>query len=343
MLPEQWHMSGGTSRSALLRIALFLGVLAALGFIVGHNHGQGKAVNESQQTAISVPAKSQDRPELSAHADATTLSKATPADVTKLRGKEFIEALPSLEKLARSGNIDAVRTLYQQLGSCVSYKKRSDEEIRDSENKRYQQQLEITKEISATHPDRPANPLFAEDSLRAAHESALKAAFDLRDLCSVLTLQRIESRLDWLQLALERRDRQTILDATMQDKISIHGIERVRNAEKLLELAQSERSNLHDLIATGDLTALQRAAYAYGADFNGILPRDAETGYMYAYVLSLIGGEGNETQQGENARRMEKLASGLGPYPPLTAQQIEDARVRGLALFRQCCASSTHH
>ena len=128
----------------------------------------------------------------------------------------------------------------------------------------------------------------------------------------------------------------------MLGAISIRGIERVRNAEKLVELAQIERSNLDDLIATGDLPALQRAVYAYGGDFSGIVPHDAEMGYMYAYMLSLIGGVGNERQQRENADVMQNLASGRGFYPPLTAQQIEDARARGLALFQQCCASSTH-
>ena len=51
-----------------------------------------------------------------------------------------------------------------------------------------------------------------------------------------------------------------------------------------MEIAEIERNELNNLIATGDLAALQRAAYAYGSDW-GLLQRDSELAYTYAYAL----------------------------------------------------------
>jgi hypothetical protein len=54
----------------------------------------------------------------------------------------------------------------------------------------------------------------------------------------------------------------------------------------------------------------------------------------------LAGGKGNDLQQ--ITAMMQSLASGQAFYPSLTAQQIDKARARGLALFQSCCASGDH-
>jgi hypothetical protein len=263
-----------------------------------------------------------------------------PADLASLDGKEFVDALPSLEALARGGNLDAARVLYKRLRSCIAFDKSSDEEIRGRENANYQRQVEISRQIRREYPDRPVNPMFDEASLRREYESALKADFDQRDLCTSLAPQQVDQYLDWAQFALERQDRKTVLDATIPGNIGVSGIERVRNAERLMEIADIERNDLNNLIATGDRAALERAAYAYASDSNGLLSRDPELAYTYAYTLSLAGGNGNDLPQ--ITAMLKSLSSGQGPFPPLTAQQIDAARAKGLALFESCCASSTH-
>ena len=321
-------------------IALFLCLVAALGFIAGHNRRRvSSTAHATLPTAVS--AKIHRRADLPTQVNAKRAPGAVPAYLTSLDGKEFVDALPFLETLARGGDLDAARVIYQRLRSCVDFHANSDEEIRSRENLDYQRQIEITRRIRREYPDRPVNPPFDEASLTRAHERALKADFDQRDLCTSLAPQQVDQYLDWAQFALERQDRQMVLDATIPGEISGSGIERVRNAERLMEIADIERNDLNDLIATGDRAALERAAYAFASDSNGILPRDPGLAYMYAYALSLAGGNGNDLSQ--ITAMMHSLASGQSYYPPLTAQQIDTARARGLALFESCCASRTHN
>ena len=316
-------------------VVLFLSLAAVFGFIAGHSHRNATSTTDTNNPAV----ETADTPTTTTRSNAVNARKtpkAAPADLTSLDGKEFVDALPSLETLARGGNLDAARVLYQRLRSCVDFHASSDEEIRGRENADYQRQIEISRRIRSEYPDRPENPMFAEASLTRAHEKALKAAFDQRDLCIALTSQQIERYLDWAQFALERHDRQTILDATRPGNIGVKGVERVRNAERLMEIAEIERNDLNDLIATGDLSTLERAAYVYASDSNGLLRHDPELAYMYAYALSLAGGAGSDLRL--TTAIMEGLANGRPPYPPLSGQQMDAARARGLALFQSCCA-----
>lgn len=329
----------GRSVSRLWWVGPFLCLATVLGFIAGHSRRNASSEADATRPAVE-SAKIQRRPNLTAQVNAKIAPRAVPADLMSLDGKEFVDAMPSLEALARGGKLDAARVLYERLRSCVDFQESSDEEIRSRENARYQQQIELSKRIRRENPDRPVNPMIDEASLRRTYERALKADFDQHDLCTSLTPQQVDKYLDWAQFALERQDRQTILDATLPGSIGAMGIERVRNAERLLEIADIERNDLNNLIATGDLTALERAAYAYASDSNGLLSRDPELAYVYAYALSLAGGKGNDLQQ--ITAMMQSLASGQAFYPPLTAQQIDTARARGLALFQSCCASGDH-
>lgn len=321
-------------------IALFLCLAAALGFFAGHSHrGVSSTAHATLSTAVS--ARIHRQADLPTQVNVKRAPRAIPADLASLDGKEFVDALPSLEALARGGNFDAARLIFRRLRSCVDFHASSDQELRSRENADYQRQVEISRRIRREHPDRPVNPMFDEVSLTRAHERALKADFDQRDLCTSLAPQQVDQYLDWAQFALERQDRQMVLDATIFGEISARGIDRLRNAERLKEIADIERNDLNNLIATGDRAALERAMYAYASDSNGLLPRDPELAYMYAYALSLAGGNGNDLTQ--ISTMMQSLASGQSFYPPLTAQQIEAARAQGLALFESCCASRTQN
>jgi len=330
---------------------LFLGLVTALGFMAGH----GRRNVTSAPDAASLPLKNSDsapQADPPAHVEVRKAPKAVPADLTSLNGKEFVDALPSLETLARSGNLDAARVLYQRLRSCVGFDDTSDEVMRSHENADYQRQIAISRQIHSDHPDRPVNPIFSERSLEQAHESRVKAAVNQSDLCKGLTPQQIEKYLDWAQFALERHDRQTILEAALPGNIGAKGVERVRNAERLIEIAQIERDDLNNLIAGGDLAALEQAAYAYsyGSDSMGLLQREPELAYTYAYALSLAGGFEDDLpvitglmESLANGRPINVLLSAQQIYAPLSAEQIDAARVRGLALFQSCCASGAHN
>lgn len=318
------------------QIALFLCLAVAFGFIAGHSRRSVPSATGSISSA-SETAQTPRRPESPGKVNARQAQKAAPADLTNLNGKEFVAEFASLEAAARSGNLDAARLLYGRLRSCVGFQASSDEEIRRREDADYQRQFEISRRIQNEFPNRPVNPMISEASLKQAYERALKEDFDQRDLCTSLKPQQVGRYLDWVQFALERQDRETVLDATIPTRISSSGIDRVRNAERLMEIAEIERSDLNNLIATGDLAALERAAYAYESDSNLLLSRDPELAYMYAYALSLAGGYRNDLSQ--MTAIMQSLASGQHSYPPLTSQQIDAARARGSALFQSCCAS----
>jgi hypothetical protein len=337
MLQRKWCMRRYFGKQ-VWAIVIFLSLVSVLGFIVGH--GRRHVTSAAKVTDPVVEIADTSRQSDPAPVNVKKTPRPAPADLTILNGKEFVYAMPSLETLARGGNLEAARVLYQRLRSCVGFEDSPDEAIRERENANYQQQLGISRRIRSEHPDRPENPVFSEASMRQTHERALKAAFDQRDLCTALTSQQIERYLDWVRFALERHDRQTILDATTPNDIGLRGTERVRNAERLTEIAEIERNELNNLISAGDLTALERAAYAYGSDSTGLLRRDPELAYMYAYALSLIEDTRNDLRQ--ISAMMESLASGRPLHPPLSAQQIDTARARGLALFQRCCAKGTH-
>lgn len=335
-------------RNSILRdlfwFVLALLSLATLGFLVGHKSRIDSARERTTERIVEGANGLQKQTISQSQGVSRKKSTDIPVDIKNLNGKEFVAAIPALEALARHGDLDAAHVLIQRLGSCSNYHVASDDEIRTQEESNYQRALHAVKTLRASQNDRPLDPRLSTESLANAHEAALKADFDERDLCTSLTPRQIEGRFDWIRRALELKDRQTILDtASPGGGIGSGGIERVRNAEKLNEIAQIERSDLDALIATGDLTALERAANAFGNGSSSILPRDAPLAYAYAYAWS-------HTDSGDNAQRrqemmtlIDNLASGQGFFSPLTPAQIDEARVKGVALFQHCCASGGHN
>jgi hypothetical protein len=330
-------------RNSVLRdvfgFVLVLVSLMALGFFVGHKSGVASARNGVTEPIVEGANGLQKQTTSLLQGVSRKKSTDIPVDLKNLNGKEFVDAIPTLEALARHGDLDAAHVLIQRLGSCGDYHVASDEEIRAREESKYQRELDAVKSMRASQNDRPLDPRFSDESLLRAHEADLKADFDERDVCTSLTPRQIEGRFDWIRLSLERHNRQTILDAaSLNGGIGSGGIERVRNAEKLNEIAQIERSDLDALIAAGDVTALQRAANAFGRGSNSFLQRDAALAYTYAYAWTLTDTTDNAWQRQEMTALMEHLAGGQGFFPPLTPAQIDEARAQGLALFQRCCA-----
>lgn len=320
------------------RIGAILIAALALGFALGGVRVRTPLPRNAE------PARSATAPAVSGAAHAaetasTPVSKLAPAVSADLDGKEFVRAFPALQALARGGNVEAMRLLYKRLGSCAMFQPKSDEQIRADENVQWQRQIEITRELNAAHPDRPIQPPFDEPSLIAARDKAVQQEFDRRDLCTGLSARQLGSRIDWLQLLLDRRDRASVLDAALAATVNVRSVERVRTAEQLVQLAASERTALDALVAGGDLDAIQRGMNAYRDGEATLLPRDAELAYAYAYALSLVGARLKESRQQEVSSTMKLLSEGRGGNPPLTAEQIDKARAAGLALYKRCCAA----
>jgi hypothetical protein len=322
----------------VLWFVLFFSLLLALGYFIGHRDGDVRAGTDAADRVSQDDSSQQNQATVPLQRVSEKKSAVAPADLKNLNGKEFIDSLPTLETLAGHGDLDAVHVLINRLGSCGDYHPASDEEIRAREDSSYRRNLDAVKSLRANN--HPIDPHFSDESLLHAHEAALRAAFDERDLCTSLTPRQIERRFDWIRMALERHDRQTILDAVSAGGgIGSGGIERVRNAEKLNEIAQIERSDLDALIATGDITALDRAAHAFGSGSRSLFQRDATLAYAYAYAWTLADSSENVWQTDAMKKLMEDLASGSGYYPALTSAEIDQARARGLSLFQSCCAA----
>lgn len=319
-------------------IAALLLAGLALGFALGGvQHGAPARRDAAPAPTSAAPDAVNSSP--AAKAQAAPKQKLPAASLQDLDGMEFVRALPSLQAQAKAGDAEAMRLLYKRLGSCVLFRARTDEEIHAEENRQWEQQLEFTRDFDAHHPDRPRQPPFDEASLIVARDRSVREAFDRRDLCTSVSEQQRESRLDWLQRLIDRHDRATILDATAPMALHVSGIERVRNAERLVQLAQSERDALDVLIASGDIGAIDSAMRAY-SQHEGLLDRDAERAYAYAYALSLIGAQLEESQRQRAASTMQMLLKDIPGYPPLSADQAEQARAVGLALYQRCCAAA---
>ncbi len=344
MLPGRWHVT--RSAGSVFAFAVVFLALIMCGFLVGHTDRAGRTRRGEDERIVEDGTSPQKQPlsQLPLQSASKRSSLAVPVDFKNLSGKEFVEALPALEALAHRGDMDATRLLIRGLGSCGSYRAASDEDIRDREESKYQRELDMLKLWRAKENGRPVDPGFNEESIAREHDAALKSAFDERDLCTSLTPQQMDSRFDWIRIALERHDRQMILDAALAGVgIGTGGIERVRNAEKLEEIARLERSELDALIATGDVTALERAAYAFGGGWNSILQYDATLAYTYAYAWTLTQTPVDTWQQHAMPELMQNLSAGKGQRAPLTPAQIDAARAQGLALFQRCCSNGVRH
>ena len=96
----------------------------------------------------------------------------------------------------------------------------------------------------------------------------------------------------------------------------------------MIELRAIEVGALDRLIDAGDIDALSRAAYGYSND-SSLLPNDPMQAYAHAYARL-------QADNGDDQRGMQRLLDNL-EKGGLSAQQVDEARVRGEAIYRRCC------
>ena len=248
---------------------------------------------------------------------------ALPADIAELDGAEFVAAMPELERRARAGDESATRLLLRRLQDCVVYFPRPEEDVRREIDEQYERQLAIQKQYPSTDPR-----FVIDEGWRTAR---LKAASDARERCSRLTSRQIGSRFDWASLALSRHDRDAIVKEVLPQSFFPTDPERFRYADKLIALAQQESIELNRLVEAGDLDAMTSAANIYSReDFGRFGAADLPRAYAIAYAVSLA-------QDSDHQSQVEQVMKTIGPR--LSAQQMDEARRLGQALYDRCCGT----
>lgn len=244
-----------------------------------------------------------------------------PSDLQQLDGKAFVDAMPELERRARGGDERTLRLLVSRLQECSSHAFESDEEIRE----RVDEAWERRRKLAGQYPSSAAGSDLGED----AREAEFKQQIDLRDRCAGLSAAQVGGRIEWVRLALARNDRDAILDFSGYWAFRMSGIERIRYADELGDVARDEQSALDRLVSNGDRDAIARAALAYSYPRNELVPRDPVRAYELAYAWTLA-------PEGEDRLGMQRLLRQLEANE-LTPEQVRQAMAAGEALHRRCC------
>lgn len=338
MLRGKASMTLFQKRAGIIRVVSLFCAALGLGYALGRARSVPPLarVGKNEASAVSTKEVSSSQAQFVSQIEEPPIPSIDPSDIPHLHGKPFLAALPAIAAQAREGNIEATRLLYQRLGSCRDYKPKSDEKITADAERDYLQSLKWRERFKDQDPNTPFMQALRANTAPDAKEHAIQAAKDQRDLCAALTPEQARRYLEWIELAVRQRDRKTILDATTSE-FSFHGIERVRYAERLADLAEDAKSALGGLVSRGDVEALFRGASAFSGGWS-LFPYDGEQAYTYAYALSLIRNTENNYASSA-AQIMENLSTGQS-YPALTPKQIAAAKENGLALFRQCCAKA---
>jgi hypothetical protein len=316
-----------TSRGAWVVVALLvaLAVGGAFGRLADPPKPSAKVESTTRKPVVA------DRPtsQHPARVHAARTPKMLPSNLHELDGKDFIAALPDLQQRARAGDVEATKVLFERLQGCSAYMVRSDTDIRKAVDNQFQRQRDIQRRIRERKPDFPLDPAW--DVGGVAYQQALQRDFDRRDRCTSLTRQQIESRLEVAKLAIQRGDRAMVIALGGIGQFSVEDAELVRHADALIELRAIEIAALDRLIDAGDIDALSRAAYGYSND-SSLLPNDLIQAYTHAYAWL-------QADSGGDPWGMQRFLDGL-VKGGLSAQQIDEARARGEAIYRRCCTGA---
>lgn len=312
------------STTGIVAALILLGVVASVGYWQVQ-HGSGR----TQATSPANVATAEPRHGSVAPVAIDTVRPLSTAALQTLDGRAFVDTLPDLERRARAAEPGVARLLFERLRECAGFRPSSDEDLREPIDDEYQRRLEQERRIREAHPDEPVVPP-GFPTAEEARDHALQHAFDLRDRCSALDARQVGGRLEWLQLALQQRDRQALLGVTTPGELGMTGAELVRNADRVLELRRIAQQELDRLALGGDTEAMAREAYARTSDAT-LWPRDPVQAWAWAWLQRRIDG-------GEDVRGMEPLMQRLAGE--LSPEQLAQARSQGEALLGRCCGKT---
>ena len=260
--------------------------------------------------AISAPATNEAVSVTSTQAGRKPVAAAAPPD--------FAARLAQLERAANEGDMAAAAELGERLALCRDYAPMSAQAVEAS----------IVTGMAANEPPpviggKPASPEFLILLLQEGY-----AELDRHCAGSekIIDAARAQSSLDWLQRAAEAGEvaamtsyaRYTLAD---ESEAAVDGDAAARRARALEYLDRA--------IGAGDARALQLRADLYSHGI--VLPADALAAYadFHAFARTDLGRQWPP-------RLVELYLQALAQ--PLDAAQLAEARRRGDALWRACCA-----
>lgn len=254
------------------------------------------------------------------------VSVALPDDLDTLDGKAFVDAVPALERLARSGREDALRVLFQKLHGCDDYRARSDESIRTFAQERYLHQVEMNK-----HGTRCPGGADFECAPEAWRDQLILYATEQRDRCALVTPRMLDNRLELARLALARGERSIVLMLATESGFLQKQPERMRNAHQLVALRRGLTEAVQRLVAACDREVMQRAAFGLDRQ-SPILALDpaAAIAYATAYVAS-------SPDQNTGDTTMAQVIADAAAQLPSAA--VDQAQQRGLQIVADHCSS----
>ena len=308
--------------SARLRAVATVAAVVAVAML-GYRHGEtaGARAAASPAVAVSMARKTPPRPPKRA-----ATSDGLPSDLWSLDGSEFVAKMPALEKLARSGDLAAERVLVNRLQRCSTYQHRGEDDIRRSVDEQYAQQLGVQKNIEASGGH---STFRIDDKWR---DDLLRRDLDERDRCEALGAADLDRRFDWAALALSHHDRDTTLRFATMAELEPNDAERLRDADRLPDIAHELVAELDALVDSGDADAMEREAYLFSNPSHTILDvADPVRGYALAYAMSLAAASGDGSLTRLAGARLQEAASRLSP------NAIEQAQRDGEALYERCC------
>lgn len=247
---------------------------------------------------------------------------ALPDKLHTLGGREFLAAMPTLERLARGGRADALRVLFQHLDACVNFKPPPGDAVPEWIDVQYANELAIEKLDAATCERRRSEGQSCEAG--ELREQRVLAANQRREECTALSAAQIGSRIAWARLAVDRGDRDMVVllrgPNTMRD---MPRTERVRELDALVALGQRSREEMDRLVDAGDLDALWWSMLGFRSGGN-LVDQDFVAAHAAYLVL---------------ARAAPERVAGFGDAAGrLTPAQLAEAQARADAMYARCCA-----
>ncbi len=290
--------------------------VAALAFHLGFEAGDdSRAVVKNSVPVVPVDVS---RPRA---IEPTPVPVALPDKLHTLAGREFLAAMPTLERLARGGRADALRVLFQHLDACVNFKPPPGDAVPEWIDVQYANELAIEKLDAATCERRRSEGQRCEaGDLR---EQRVLAANHLREECTALSAAQVGSRIAWARLAVDRGDRDMVVllrgPNTMRN---MPRTERVRELDALVALEKRSREEMDRLVDAGDLDALRSSMLGFRSGGN-LVNQDFVAAHAAYLVLARAAPE-----------RVEGFDDAGGS---LTAEQLAEAQARAEAMYARCC------
>jgi TPR repeat protein len=239
---------------------------------------------------------------------------------------DFAERRAALERRANQGDMAAAAELGELLSQCQYYSPMTPEQIEDTV---------VTGMAADVEPPRlGGQPVSPELMLLLMQEGYAELGRRCAGTQNAITAADFPAAVEWLRRAAEAGDAGAMVGYAMYSAQDASMAE--SDDPNLAREAQARRQRAADYldraVRAGDMRALQVRADAYA---NGTLkPRDDIAAYADMHALART-----ELGRAWPARLVELYLQAMAA--PLDAAQLAQAKARGDAVWRECCASGS--